>query len=149
MTFATDNKTLEKGQDKMSHAYLFVYGTLRRDTNSEMYHLLARYGHFVDDATYQGKLYMVRYYPGVVPSDNPQDIVHGEVYKLSCTDFVFSHLDDYEECGTNFLEPNEYVRRKEKVTLKSGEVISSWVYIFDRPTNGLEFIPSGDFLSKI
>jgi hypothetical protein len=31
----------------MSHAYLFVYGTLRRDINSEMCHFLARYGKFV------------------------------------------------------------------------------------------------------
>ena len=39
--------------------YLFAYGTLRRESNSEMFRLLARYGQFVDDATCQGKLYMV------------------------------------------------------------------------------------------
>ena len=46
----------------MSPDYVFVYGTLRRDSNSEMYHLLARYGQFVGDATYRGKLYMVDYW---------------------------------------------------------------------------------------
>jgi len=130
----------------MSHDYLFVYGTLRRDTNSEMYHLLARYGRFVDDATYQGKLYMVDYYPGVVPSDNPQDIVHGEVYKFSCLEIVLLKLDDYEVCGPKF--PDEYVRRKEKVTLKSGKIVSAWIYSLDRPTNGLHIIASGDFLAN-
>jgi gamma-glutamylcyclotransferase (GGCT)/AIG2-like uncharacterized protein YtfP len=43
----------------MNNDYLFVYGTLRPDSESEMYHLLARYGEFVGDATYQGKLFMV------------------------------------------------------------------------------------------
>jgi gamma-glutamylcyclotransferase (GGCT)/AIG2-like uncharacterized protein YtfP len=127
----------------MSPDYLFVYGTLRRDSN---YHLLARYGQFVGDATYQGKLYMVDYYPGLVPSDNPQDIVYGEVYKLSDPDIVLSRLDDYEECGPKFSEPTEYVRRKQDVIFKSGEVISAWVYIFDRPTDRLQLIVSGDFI---
>jgi gamma-glutamylcyclotransferase (GGCT)/AIG2-like uncharacterized protein YtfP len=132
----------------MSSDYLFVYGTLRRDSDSEMYHLLARYGQFVGDATYRGKLYMVDYYPGLVPSDNPRDVVFGEVYKLSCPDIVLSRLDDYEECGPKFSEPTEYVRRKQNVKLKSGEVIGAWVYVFDRPTDGLQLIESGDFYRK-
>jgi gamma-glutamylcyclotransferase (GGCT)/AIG2-like uncharacterized protein YtfP len=132
----------------MSHGYLFVYGTLRRDSNSEMYHLLAHYGHFVDYATYQGKLYKVDYYPGLVPSDNPHDVVHGEVYKFSCPDIVLSRLDDYEECGPKFSKPTEYVRRKENVKTKSGEVITAWVYIYDRPTEGLQLIQSGDFFER-
>jgi gamma-glutamylcyclotransferase (GGCT)/AIG2-like uncharacterized protein YtfP len=132
----------------MSHDYLFVYGTLRRDSNSERYHLLARYGQFVGDATYQGKLYMVDYYPGLVPSDNPQDIVYGEVYKLSDPDIVLSRLDDYEECGPTFSKPTEYVRCKHHVKLRSGDVISAWVYIFDKPTDGLRLIESGDFIRK-
>jgi gamma-glutamylcyclotransferase (GGCT)/AIG2-like uncharacterized protein YtfP len=132
----------------MSDDYLFVYGTLRRDSDSGMYSLLARYGQFVDDATYQGKLYMVDYYPGLVPSDNPHDIVHGEVYKLSCPDIVLSRLDDYEECGPNFCKPTEYVRRKENVKTKSGEVITAWVYIYNCPTEGLQLIQSGDVFRK-
>jgi gamma-glutamylcyclotransferase (GGCT)/AIG2-like uncharacterized protein YtfP len=129
----------------MNDDYLFVYGTLRRDSESEMYHLLARYGEFVGDATYQGKLYMVDYYPGVVPSDDPQDVVRGEAYKLTCSDIVPSRLDDYEECGSVFPEPNEYIRRNEMVKLNSGEVITAWIYIFNRSTEGLQLIQSGDF----
>ncbi|MGH6800176.1 MAG: gamma-glutamylcyclotransferase family protein [Methylocella sp.] len=132
----------------MSHDYLFVYGTLRRDINSEMHHLLARYGKFLGDATFQGKLYMLDYYPGLVQSDNPQDVVNGEVYKLSCPNAALSRLDDYEECGPTFSEPTKYVRRKLDVKLKMGEVISAWIYIFARPTIGLRLIQSGDFLRR-
>jgi gamma-glutamylcyclotransferase (GGCT)/AIG2-like uncharacterized protein YtfP len=133
----------------MSRDYLFVYGTLRRDSNSEMYHLLARYGQFVGDASCQGKLYMVDYYPGLVPSNNPQDVVYGEVYELSCQDIVLSRLDDYEKCSPKFSKPAEYVRRKENVKTRSDEVIAAWVYIYDLPTYGLQLIESGDFLRKI
>jgi len=45
---------------------IFVYGTLRRDANSEMHQLLTKYAEFVSDATYQGKLYKVDDYPGAV-----------------------------------------------------------------------------------
>jgi gamma-glutamylcyclotransferase (GGCT)/AIG2-like uncharacterized protein YtfP len=132
----------------MSNDYLFVYGTLRRDINTEMHRFLARYGDFVGDATIQGRLYMVDYYPGLVPSGNPQDVVYGEVYKLSCPDNVLSRLDDYEACGPKFSKPTKYVRRKQDVKLKTGEVMSAWVYIFERPTVGLQLIESGDFLLK-
>jgi gamma-glutamylcyclotransferase (GGCT)/AIG2-like uncharacterized protein YtfP len=130
---------------KVTREYLFVYGTLRRDSKSELYHLLARYGDFVGDATYQGKLYMVDYYPGVVPSDDARDVVHGEAYRLTCSDIVLARLDEYEECSSGFPDPTEYVRRNEKVKLNTGEVIAAWVYIFNRSTAGLQPIQSGDY----
>lgn len=74
--------------------------------------------------------------------------MYGEVYKLSCPDIVLSCLDDYEECSPKFTKPTAYVRRKENVQTKSGEVVTAWVYIYDRPTEGLQLIQSGDFLEK-
>lgn len=83
----------------MNEQFLFVYGTLRRDTNGQMYHLLARNADFVGEATFQGKLYKVDYYPGIVPSEDADDLVLGEVYRLRNPNYVLSHLDQYEECG--------------------------------------------------
>jgi gamma-glutamylcyclotransferase (GGCT)/AIG2-like uncharacterized protein YtfP len=130
-----------------SGEHLFVYGTLRQETRSKMHRVLARYGEFLGEATFQGKLYKVGFYPGLVPSDDPQDVVYGEVYKLRRPNFVLSFLDDYEECGPRFPEP-AFVRRKQAVTFKSGEVMNAWVYIFARPTRTLQIIESGDFLRK-
>lgn len=129
--------------------YLFVYGTLRRDSRSEMFHLLARHAVFVGDSTFQGKLFRVDYYPGVVASENPNDVVHGEVYKLIASDIVLARLDDYEECGPGYPEPHEYIRRKQNVTLNGeGSVIPAWIYLYNRPIAGLELIPSGDFYNS-
>jgi gamma-glutamylcyclotransferase (GGCT)/AIG2-like uncharacterized protein YtfP len=133
----------------MTDDHLFVYGTLRQESKSEMHHILARYAEVVDKAVCRGRLYIVNEYPGLVTSDDPNDVVHGEVYKLRCPDVVLSTLDAYEECGPNFPEPTEYVRRKENVRLKSGRVITAWVYIFNRTTDELKRIESGEFYGKI
>jgi len=126
---------------------MFVYGTLRKDTDSEMYHLLARYAEFVGDATYQGRLYRIGYYPGVVPSDNPGHRVRGEVYSLREPERVLPMLDQYEECGPGFAERTEYVRDKQEVVLSTGRKLIAWVYIYNRSTEGLPEIISGDFLT--
>jgi len=130
----------------MNEELLFVYGTLRQDTQSEMYQLLAKYADFVTEGTYQGRLYLVDYYPGVVPSDDPAEQVHGEVYALREADVVLKQLDQYEECGPGFPEPTEYVRRHETITLLDGTVCNAWIYVYNHPTENLVLIPSGDFI---
>ena len=136
-----------KSKEAMSGGHLFVYGTLRRDAEGKMNRILARNGEFLGEATLQGKLYRAGFYPGLVPSDDPKDVVYGDVYKLRRPDFVFSFLDDYEECGPRFPKA-AFIRRKQAVKFKNGEVISAWVYIFARPTQSLQIIRSGDFLGK-
>jgi gamma-glutamylcyclotransferase (GGCT)/AIG2-like uncharacterized protein YtfP len=130
----------------MNPNYIFVYGTLRRDANSEKSHLLTKHGEFVDDAIYQGRLYKIDYYPGAVSSDNPNDVVQGEVYLLHQADVVLPLLDQYEEFGPEFPEPNEYIRLKQTVALKNGHTVMAWVYLYNRPTENMELIESANFI---
>jgi len=132
----------------MSEQNLFVYGTLRQDTDNEMVHLLKRYADFVGEGTYQGRLYKICYYPGAVPSKNPVDQVQGEIFRLHEPEIVLSRLDQYEECGPRFPEPAEYIREEQEVRLKNGKRLTAWVYIYNRPVEGLEWIASGDFVKK-
>jgi gamma-glutamylcyclotransferase (GGCT)/AIG2-like uncharacterized protein YtfP len=106
---------------------------------------LAKNSSFIDNASYRGKLYLVSYYPAVVPSENPQDSVRGQVYRLHQPDDVLACLDDYEECGSGFTQPHEYVRQKQQVLLDSGQAVSAWLYVYNRSTDGLQRIMSGDF----
>jgi gamma-glutamylcyclotransferase (GGCT)/AIG2-like uncharacterized protein YtfP len=133
----------------MTNNYLFVYGTLRQNSPHAMSQFLAHYANFVGNAVYQGKLYQIDYYPGVIPSDNVHDSVQGEVYKLTDVDTVLLKLDEYEECGHNFPSPTEYIRCEQYVTLKTGERIAAWIYLFNRPTTGLQYIESGDFYNPL
>jgi gamma-glutamylcyclotransferase (GGCT)/AIG2-like uncharacterized protein YtfP len=131
----------------MNPDYIFVYGTLRRNTNNEMHLFLAKNADFVDDAIYRGKLYKIDCYPGAVPSDDPNDAVQGEVYRFHQVDVVLPMLDRYEECGQDFPEPNEYKRRKQSILLKSGCTVTAWVYLYNHSTEDLAVIESGHFLN--
>jgi len=62
---------------------LFVYGTLMRGFDHPMARLLSRNADFLGEARCRGRLYRmehhrIKYYPGLVLSDDPADVVFGE-----------------------------------------------------------------------
>ena len=126
--------------------YLFVYGTLRQDANNQMSHILALYADFVGKGTFHGKLYDVDEYPGAVPSNETSDVIQGEVYALRDRDRVLRVLDEYEGCGPDEPLPTEFRRERMTVFLENGEKVQAWIYIYNRPTNGLTPILSGNYL---
>ena len=65
--------------------YLFVYGTLQKDIFNSPRVLLAQHSAFVGGATFRGRLYDLCGYPDAVPSDEPSDIVKGELHHLPRT----------------------------------------------------------------
>jgi gamma-glutamylcyclotransferase (GGCT)/AIG2-like uncharacterized protein YtfP len=128
--------------------YLFVYGTLRQNSQHPMYVRLAQQADFVADAWFVGKLYRVTYYPCVIPSDNQTDRVIGELYQLRNL-ALLAQLDDYEECSDKHSDPKEYVREKKLVHTVNGDAVMAWVYLYNRPVHGLVQIKSGDFLQSV
>lgn len=126
---------------------LFVYGTLRRAFAHPMHAVLTAESDYVGIAYYQGELYLVAHYPGVVCSPKPQHQVVGELYQLTEPEHILAVLDNYEECSAEFPAPHEYRRELQQVTLENGESVSAWVYVYNRDTRGLKLIPSGDFQS--
>lgn len=132
----------------MSNDYLFVYGTLKTEGNHPLGRLLKSSARFVGKAVFQGKLYLINDYPGAVSSDNPGDVVYGEVYLLGNRKGILSQLDQYEETGAGFPEPTEYVRQKKNVRLESGESLEAWIYLYNRATEKLQAIDSGHFTRK-
>lgn len=127
--------------------FLFVYGTLRQNVQHPMHQLLAQQAHFVAMARYQARLYQISYYPGAVPSNDIADQVLGELYQLLQPVVLLPLLDEYEECGEGFAQPQEYRRELQQVTLDNGASLSAWVYVYNRSTSGLKQIRSGDFLA--
>jgi len=114
-----------------------------------MYYILARYAHFVGEGIFMGKLYNIGEYPGAVPSNDPDDVVRGEVYALRDPKPVLRVLDDYEGCGQDDSSPTEFRREKVNISLESGRNINAWIYIYNRSTDGLKVIPSGDYTQFI
>jgi gamma-glutamylcyclotransferase (GGCT)/AIG2-like uncharacterized protein YtfP len=131
--------------------YLFVYGTLLSEYgDKDSRKLIDKYTVFMGKAALEAKMYMVDYYPGVVPCENDEKYyVKGELYLLKEPDLLFEFLDKYEEY--NPMDPlhSEFVRKKTIVKLKSdNESYNAWIYFFNQPTEDLEFLPKGDFMNE-
>jgi len=127
---------------------LFVYGTLMRGFDHPMARLLSANADFLGDATCHGRLYLMKHYPGLVLSDDPADIVSGELYRLREPDLLLREFDMYEACGEGFAAPTEYVREMLEVTLGDGTADEAWTYLYNWPVAHLPRIASGRFLAQ-
>ena len=126
---------------------LFVYGTLMRGFDHPMAKLLSRDAEFCGAARCQGRLYLVKHYPGLVLSEDASDLVFGEVVRLHRPEQTLVILDDYEGCGPGVASPL-YLRQLLPVTLDDGTVIEAWTYVYNRPVAKLKWIASGRFLER-
>lgn len=120
----------------MNSTHLFVYGSLRRNRTGASHPLLAGAEH-LGDATVQGTLYRVSWYPGLVLAGESR--VHGELFAFpeARAAAMIAALDEYE--GT------QYARELARVQLADGRDVESYVYTYRGPTAGLPVIASGDF----
>jgi gamma-glutamylcyclotransferase (GGCT)/AIG2-like uncharacterized protein YtfP len=128
--------------------HLFVYGTLMRGFDHPMAQLLSRSADFVGEARCRGRLYLVKHYPGLVLSNEPGDVVFGELFRLRQPAELLREFDMYEACGEGFAEPTEYIRQMLQVTGDGGAVVDAWTYVYNWPVIGLPRIASGRFLEK-
>jgi gamma-glutamylcyclotransferase (GGCT)/AIG2-like uncharacterized protein YtfP len=126
---------------------LFVYGTLMRGFDHPMAKLLSRSAEFCGEVRCQGRLYLVKHYPGLLLSDDANEVVHGELYGLHAPEASFAILDDYEGCGPNVAEP-QYLRQLLPVRREDGGVTEAWTYVYNRPVTHLKRIESGRFLRR-
>ncbi len=125
--------------------YLFVYGTLRRDCGNDLHRLIARNSDYVGMATYQGQMYQVADYPGIIPSEDKKDQVVGELYLLSNTIKLLNVLDEYEEFDPESSAKSLFIREHVTVKLK-GKEITSFAYLYNKKIDPKTRIASGDYL---
>jgi len=127
--------------------HLFVYGTLMRGFDHPMARLLSRSADFLGEARCQGRLHLIRQYPGLVLSDDPNDVVFGELFRLRTPQELLRELDRYESCGEGFAQPTEYIRQMLPVTLDDNTA-EAWTYLYNWPVTRLPRIASGRFLER-
>ncbi len=125
--------------------YLFVYGLLRRSPGRNIRCILTQRGIFIGDGIFRGRLYDIGHYPGAVPSNTSSDLVRGDVYLLPDPKSVLEVLDKFEGCVLDGSSDGEFCREKAAVFLENGERILAWVYIYNRATEGLRVVSSGDY----
>ena len=128
--------------------HLFVYGTLMRGFDHPMAQLLSRSADFIGEARCQGRLYLVKHYPGLVLSSEPRDVVFGELYRLHQPAELLREFDMYEACGEGFAAPTEYIRQMLQVTRDGQAAEEAWTYVYNWPVAGLPHIASGRFMER-
>ncbi len=110
-----------------------------------MHGVLVTRARSLGEASFAGKLYHVRDYPGAIASDDPADRLAGELFLVEEQEGLWPRLDAYEGIGPAFEEPFEYERRKVRVHAHNGEEIEAYIYLYTYPVEGLEQIPHGDY----
>ncbi|MEM8979421.1 MAG: gamma-glutamylcyclotransferase family protein [Pseudomonadota bacterium] len=137
----------------MSRNYLFVYGTLLTSSEHPMGTLLRQHARLSARGSIQARLYQIddpdapgkNTYPGALPSPNPDDRVHGEVYAVMDPDTLYPAFDDFEACGPAWPEPHEFLLREVTVSLADGLSRKAMCYLYTWDVSSAQLIPSGRF----
>ncbi len=127
---------------------LFVYGTLLSELGHPMSHRLKKEAVCIGKGYLWGHLYDLGEYPGLIPGEEGQSRVYGEVYQLQDPERSLRWLDAYEGIGEGELEPWEYERMVLKVFLRDAGVWEDcWVYLYVLSPEQLPLIEQGDYLA--
>jgi gamma-glutamylcyclotransferase (GGCT)/AIG2-like uncharacterized protein YtfP len=103
---------------------LFVYGSLLASAGHPMGDRLRREARLLGEATIEGRLYRISWYPGLVLGGGPDARVHGEVYALNTPAPTLKWLDAYEGLGRGPADQHDYERVERPVTLASASTAS-------------------------
>lgn len=129
-----------------AHVCLFVYGSLTTAAPHPMGERLRAEASQIGPATILGRLYKISWYPAMVASTDPHDVVHGEVYRLNSPEQSLDWLDQYEGIKAGSSRPHatdEYTREQRTVTLADGTTLRAQVYLYARSVEGKNRILSG------
>lgn len=84
--------------------FLFVYGSLRKGADFEKARMLDGMAIHRGAGYAIGRLYLIDWYPGFVPSDDAAERVRGDLFALD-DDALLAALDAYEGCGPDDPHP--------------------------------------------
>ncbi|HDU8546524.1 TPA: gamma-glutamylcyclotransferase [Morganella morganii] len=109
---------------------VIVYGSLRQKQGN---HHWMTYAALLGEYTLEGyDLYDLGHYPAVVPGTGS---IECEVYRISSS--ILTELDELKKDGQDY--------RRELVSTPYG---SAWIYLYQRPVDGLVKINCGDWLKR-
>ena len=132
-------------------AHVFVYGTLMSTAGGTLGRAqrarLAREGRVIGAATMSGRLYDLGRYPGLVTSEAPGDVVHGEVVALENAPRTLAWLDAYEQIVPGKHEHNQYARELRPARLTDRSEVAAWVYVYRHALTGKRLIRDGRWIA--
>jgi gamma-glutamylcyclotransferase (GGCT)/AIG2-like uncharacterized protein YtfP len=110
---------------------------------------LAAQADFIGPARFQGRLYDLGTYPGVIASPDPADSVMGDLYALRQPERLLATLDNYEGYRPDQPAASLYLRKLAPIALLGGADHTGWIYLYNRPVYPDQWIASGDYLRHL
>jgi gamma-glutamylcyclotransferase (GGCT)/AIG2-like uncharacterized protein YtfP len=92
-------------------------------------------------------MYDIGRYPGAVRSAAGDEVV-GDVFLLTAPERVLRILDKYEGIGEDD-RPSEFVRRRNRVRMRSGKQVTAWVYWYNFDPSKKLRIKQKDYLNYL
>jgi gamma-glutamylcyclotransferase (GGCT)/AIG2-like uncharacterized protein YtfP len=124
--------------------YLFVYGKLKHDQHNEHSDYLSSLAYRMGNGFVFGRIYLINdKYPGLFLSNDSNEKVYGEIYKVN-DPFIFDKLDKYEEACPKTKKNAEFKRVIGKPYF-GVNVISCWIYVYNKLVDDSTLIKSGIF----
>jgi gamma-glutamylcyclotransferase (GGCT)/AIG2-like uncharacterized protein YtfP len=127
---------------------IFVYGSLMSSSGHPMGDKLRREATLIGQATIQGRLYRVTWYPGLVDGETADERVHGEVYALRDAAASLRWLDEYEGIDAAKPASSQYRRVERPVRIAAGQDAIAWVYLYQGDCAALSRIAEGRWRPK-
>ena len=118
--------------------YLFVYGTLRKNYDLKLKNRVKHHLQYVGQAKVGAVLYDLGRYPGAIKSNGGEEVI-GDVFLLTDPARVLRILDKYEGIPEGGGKDTEFVRKKGRVQLRSGQPVNAWIYWYNaRPKDKIK-----------
>jgi len=135
-------------------AYLFAYGTLRRDYHLAWKKKIERDLEYIGRGKITATLYDLGSYPGAVKKragtgGRGGEEVIGDVFRLHDPEKILRILDKYEGIPAPGSKEAEFVREKSRVSLRSGKKVTAWVYWYNREPGDQPRIRYKDYLNYL
>ena len=129
--------------------FLFVYGTLLPETGNARSRLLNDQKR-IGPGRLCARLFDVGDYPAAVPSDNPADLVSGQVYRLRDPARMVQKLDLVEFCSGKSPDREDLFRRTvSRIQMEDGKELDAIVYFWSGENRPLTPIPGGDYVAYL
>lgn len=129
----------------METDYIIVYGLLKSMYSNPAARKVRKHCEIIGEGTFPGYLYDLGDYPGAVFDENSPYTVYGEVFKiLRGKKELEEFLDDFEDVGPQYEQPNEYRKEIIPVQTTRGKVQAA-CYVYNRATSHLRLVKSGRY----
>ena len=125
--------------------YLFVYGTLRKGFDLKLKNRVSNELQYVGQGKVGASLYDLGRYPGAVRNRRGDEVI-GDIFLLDDAHRVLRILDKYEGIGQ---KGGEFIRKKNRVKLRSGKQVNAWVYWYNRDPAGKVKIRHKNYLNYL